>query len=163
MHWKTSEGEDRYRRALYTYLQRSSPHPLFDTFDMASRSVCSLRRLPSNTPLQSFYTLNDEQFVEAAQALARRMIAGGGSDPAARLRFGFKAVTLRDPQPDEIATLNDLYSDRLAHYQQAQGDALQMATQPIGPLPKDVTAPDAAAMTVVANVLLNLDEFLNLP
>jgi hypothetical protein len=163
VHWKTSEGEDRYRRALYTYLQRSSPHPLFDTFDMASRSVCSLRRLPSNTPLQSFYTLNDEQFVEAAQALARRMIAGGGSDPAARLRFGFKAVTLRDPQPDEVATLAELYQDRLAHYQQAQGDALQMATLPIGPLPKDVTAPDAAAMTVVANVLLNLDEFLNLP
>ena len=163
VHWKTSAGEDRYRRALYTYLQRSSPHPLFDTFDMASRSVCSLRRLPSNTPLQSFYTLNDEQFVEAAQALARRMIAGGGSDPAARLRFGFKAVTLRDPQPDELATLTDLYNDRLTHYQQAQGDALQMATQPIGPLPKDVTAPDAAAMTVVANVLLNLDEFLNLP
>ncbi|MFO1492980.1 MAG: PSD1 and planctomycete cytochrome C domain-containing protein, partial [Kiritimatiellia bacterium] len=163
VNWRASEGEDRYRRALYTYLQRSSPHPMFDTFDMASRSVCSLRRLPSNTPLQSFFTLNDEQFVEAAQALARRMIAGGGSDPAARLRVGFKRVVLRDPQPDELATLADLYNDRLAHFQKAGGDALQAATLPLGPLPKDLAAPEAAAMTVVANVLLNLDEFLNLP
>ena len=75
MTWTESTGEDRHRRALYTYLKRSSPHPLFETFDMATREVCNMRRIRTNTPLQSFMTLNDIAFIEAAQSLAKLMTA----------------------------------------------------------------------------------------
>ena len=72
--WETSEGDDRYRRAIYTTWRRSNPYPSMATFDAPNREVCTLRRTRTNTPLQSLVTLNDPVFVEAAQALARRAI-----------------------------------------------------------------------------------------
>ncbi|CAN5468629.1 PSD1 and planctomycete cytochrome C domain-containing protein [soil metagenome] len=160
--WHDSEGEDRYRRALYTFLKRSQPHPLFETFDMNTRSVCSLRRLRTNTPLQSFQTLNDPAFVEAAQALARRMATepGAGATPVAQIRHGLRLALARHGTDAEIAELAALHHDALDGFHSDPASATTFATDPLGPLPDGLAAPEAAALTLVANVILNLDAIL---
>ena len=80
--WTTSEGEDRYRRSLYTFWRRTSPYPAFMTFDTTSREFCTVRRVRTNTPLQALTLLNDPASFEAARALAARMIAAGAAAPA---------------------------------------------------------------------------------
>src|SRR5207237_5660353 len=94
--WQTSTGADRYRRALYTMWRRSNPYPSMATFDAPNREVCTVKRTRTNTPLQALVTLNDPVYVEAAQALARR-IATGGKDRAEKIRQGFRLSLSRDP------------------------------------------------------------------
>jgi len=163
--WKTSDGEDRYRRALYTTWRRSNPYPSMATFDAPSREVCTIRRPRTNTPLQALVTLNDPVYVEAAQALARRMVREGGSADADRAARGFRLVLARRPTPAETDRLLRLRADALAGFRADAADAKQMATEPLGPVPADlgVDEPDLAAWTVVANVILNLDEAFMCP
>jgi hypothetical protein len=158
--WLTSAGEDRWRRGLYTFVRRSSPYPSMTTFDAPSREVCSIRRIRSNTPLQALVTLNDPVYVEAAQALARRMLREMDAPPARRIAHGFRLTLLRSPSEVELAALVDLYGKRERHYRTHAAEARAMATEPLGPLPDGIDAAEAAAMTAVANVLLNTDEFL---
>src|SRR5207249_1457395 len=155
--WKTSEGEDRYRRALYTEWRRTSPYHSMATFDAPNREVCALRRNRTNTPLQALVTLNDPVYVETAQALARRL-AQGGATPADKARFGFRLCLARPPRDAELQRLVGLYDEARAELANANEKAVQLATNPLGPAPKDADATDLAAWTVVANVLLNLDE-----
>jgi hypothetical protein len=96
--WKTSDGEDRYRRALYTTWRRSNPYPSMATFDAPSREVCTVRRPRTNTPLQALVTLNDPVYVEAAQALGRRMVREGGTTSPDRAARGFRLVLARQPR-----------------------------------------------------------------
>ena len=79
--WATSAGDDQHRRGLYTFWRRTVPYPSMATFDAPSREICAVKRMRTNTPLQAFVTLNDPVYVEAAQALARRIVARGGLDP----------------------------------------------------------------------------------
>jgi hypothetical protein len=163
--WQTSTGEDRYRRALYTTWRRSNPYPSMATFDAPSREVCTIRRPRTNTPLQALVTMNDPAYVEASQALARRMVREGGSTAADRAALGFRLVLARRPTATEIDRLVGLYDEARADFLQAPDDAVKMATDPLGPVPADfpaVTA-DLAAWTVVANVILNLDETFMCP
>lgn len=156
--WQTSNGEDRYRRGLYTTWRRSNPYPSMATFDAPNREVCIVRRARTNTPLQALVTLNDPVYVEAAQALARRIAAHAGPTPAERAAYGFHLCLIRPPSDAELARLTELYQhsrDRFAH---APDDARQLATDPLGPLPAGTDPAELAAWTVVANVLLNLDE-----
>lgn len=159
--WSTSEGENRYRRGIYTFLRRTVPYPSMATFDAPSREQCTLRRQPTNTPLQAFVTLNDPVFVEAAQALGRAMAAHPAPDVAARIRFGWRKVTGRPPTPSEVARLVALFHDQRAAFHSTEPEARRLATEPIGPLPPGLTPADAAAWTSVGNVLLNLDLVLN--
>ncbi|MEM7456158.1 MAG: PSD1 and planctomycete cytochrome C domain-containing protein [Planctomycetota bacterium] len=154
-HWRVSEGEDRYRRAIYTYLKRSSPHPLFDTFDMASRTVCNMRRIRTNTPLQSFMTLNDEAFIEAARALAVTM-KSTGEIPRDQIAAGLERALLHPAREDHLKTLIELYEATLADYQADPAAAALMAGVEASNENKD----ELAALTVIANVIMNLDEFL---
>jgi uncharacterized protein DUF1553 len=156
--WFTSGGEDKYRRALYTSWRRATPYPSMSTFDAPGKSVCALTRPRTNTPLQALVTLNDPVYVEAAQAFARKMIAEGGTTTADRLRYGFRRTLIRPPQPAEMDRLEKLYDQTRASFAKDGKDATKLATDPLGPLPAGVDALDAAAYTVVANVLLNLDE-----
>jgi hypothetical protein len=158
--YPTSKGEDRYRRGLYTFWRRTMPPPSMTTFDAPSRESCTLRRIPTNTPLQAFVTMNDPVFVECAQALARRMMREGGEDVAARVRFGLRLCLGRSPSDEQVTTLVHLYEKEMANYQANKEAAEKLATLPLGPLPEKCEAPDTAAYTVVANVLLNLDAFL---
>ena len=93
--WATSMGDDRYRRALYTFWRRTTPYPSMSTFDAPSRELCTVRRVRTNTPLQAFVTLNDPVYVEAAQALARRIVREGGSSVEDRVRFALRLCLCR--------------------------------------------------------------------
>ena len=157
--WKTSAGEDKFRRGLYTSWRRSSPYPSMATFGAPNREVCTVRRGSTNTPLQALVTLNDPVFIEAAQALARRMSVQEG-DLAAQIEFGFQLTLSRPPTRIETTRLISLYDATRVRYSGDTKLAQEMATNPIGPLPEGANAADLATLTVVANVLLNLDETL---
>jgi hypothetical protein len=153
--YPTSKGEDRYRRGLYTFLRRTVPYPSLATFDAPSREICAIRRIRTNTPLQAFVTLNDPVYVEAAQALARRIVREGGTTAEDRARFGLRLCLGRPPRDEQVRQLVELYEAELAHYRQDETAARKLATEPAG---ADVA--ELAAWTVAANVLLNLDGVL---
>lgn len=160
--WKTSSGEDKFRRGLYTTWRRSSPYASMATFDAPNREVCSSRRIRTNTPLQALVTLNDPVYIEAAQALARAMIKQGNDQPESIIRVGWRKALLREPTEEEISKLVTLYQSAKTDYAQSEEHALEMATNPLGEAPPQTDIADLAAWTVVGNVILNLDElFLN--
>jgi hypothetical protein len=157
--WQTSQGDDRYRRGLYTAWRRSSPYPSMATFDAPNREVCTVRRSRTNTPLQALVTLNDPVFVEAAQALARRMALGGNTD-AERAALGFRLSLCRPPGKQELDRLVGLQRAAREAFAKDPEKARQMATDPLGPATEGTDLADLAAWTVVGNVLLNLDEMM---
>jgi hypothetical protein len=158
--WSTSQGEDRYRRGLYTFWRRTIPYPSMAAFDAPSREVCAIKRVRSNTPVQAFVTLNDPVYVEAAQALARRIVREGGPSAEDRVRFALRLCQVRLPEPEQVKRLLSLFETELQHYRQAPQEAVKLATDPLGPLPTGTQADELAAWTVIANVLLNLDAVL---
>jgi mono/diheme cytochrome c family protein len=160
--WKTSEGEDRYRRALYTEWRRTSPYPSMTTFDAPNREVCALRRPRSNTPLQALVTLNDPVYVEAAQALARRMDNLPGS-ALEKARYGFRLCLARPPSKAETGQLVGLFEAARADYDSKPELAKQMVSAPPQAPAAEGKCAELAAWTTVANVLLNLDEMLMKP
>jgi hypothetical protein len=160
--WKTSEGEDRYRRAVYIEWRRTNPYPSLSTFDAPNREVCALRRPRSNTPLQALVTLNDPVFVEAAQGLGREMAQAEGSI-AAKAAFGFRLCLSRAPREGEVQRLVEFYQTALDRYRAQPDEAEHMALEPIG-LPLEGSDFCAlAAWSALGNVLLNLDETLMRP
>ena len=158
--YRMSEGEDRFRRGLYTVWRRTVPHPSMATFDAPSRETCTFRRQPTNTPLQAYVTLNDPTFVEAAQALARRLVEEGGATPESRVRHGWRLVTGRPPSERDVADLVALFRSMSEDFARRPSDAEAFATRPLGPLRPGLETAEAAAWTAVANVLLNLDPVL---
>ncbi len=157
--WKTSGGEDRHRRGIYTTWRRSNPYPSMATFDAPNREVCIIRRDRTNTPLQALVTLNDPVYVEAAQALARRMIAAGDT-PEERIRHGFRRCVARHPTDREMDALSTLFQTAKEELASTPDKARSLATDPLGPVPEELDLTEVAAMTVVGNVLLNMDEML---
>jgi len=114
----------------------------------------------TNTPLQALVTMNDPVFIEAAQALARRIVTEGGTTPAERSAFAVRVVLARPPQPQEATRIVALYEKTLARFQQQPEQAKKMAAEPLGSPPVAMNVPELAAWTVVCNVLFNLDETL---
>ncbi len=157
--WETSPGTDKFRRGLYTTWRRSNPYPSMATFDAPSREVCTIRRTRTNTPLQALVTLNDPVYLEAAQALARK-IDGGAANSLERVRLGFRLVLARQPNEEEASRLVQLYESTRTALASDIVKAKSLATVPIGEAPANRDIVDLAAWTVVANVLLNLDETL---
>jgi len=159
--WTVSTGEDKYRRSVYTEVRRNSPYASYSTFDAPNREVCTLRRGRTNTPLQAFVTLNDPVFIEASQALARRVLKEQAGKPAAdQMQWLFKLCLSRAPTAPEQQRLLALLTDAQQTYQADNAQALKLATDPLGPLPANLKAHDLAAWTTVANVVINLDEFV---
>ena len=152
--WKTSEGEDRFRRGLYTEWRRTSPYPSMVTFDAPNREVCTIRRNRTNTPLQALVTLNDPVYVEAAQGLAVRMMKRSGS-VADRARYGFELCVARPPSEKEVNRLAVLFGESMAEFAKAPEEKAKK----IAPAGASEIV-ELAAWTTVANVLLNLDETL---
>jgi hypothetical protein len=149
--WTTSAGEDRYRRSLYTFWRRTSPYPAFTTFDATSRELCTVRRVRTDTPLQALTLLNDPASFEAARALARRMTAAPGG-PTVRAALGVKLVLSREATAREIERLVATYDQELKHYRASAAAAALVAPG------RDEDPAELSAWTIVANVLLNLDE-----
>ena len=182
--WIPAKGEDRYRRAVYTYWKRTMPYPSMTTFDSPMRDLAVSRRIRTNTPLQALVTLNDPVFVEASQALARYM-ASADTALDEQLKIGYRRALATDPSPATLARLRQLYDTSASGYRQRPG-LLRTASIPYFPttLPRTVTrcakeeacsreveipawaarpVPDpvrVAALTAVAGAILNLDAFL---
>jgi hypothetical protein len=152
--WNTELGEDRYRRGMYTHFWRSSPYPALMVFDAPNGNVSCTRRLRSNTPLQALTLANDTQFVECAQALARRILTEGSADRAKRERLAFQICLAREPTAEERQRLSMLIDQQLVLQPRQSTDATAGETQPYDP------ALELSAWTAVSRVLLNLDEFI---
>jgi len=157
--WQTSRGDDRYRRGIYTTWRRSSPYPSMAQFDAPNREVCTVKRIRTNTPLQALVTLNDPVYIEAAQSFARNLLAGS-DNTSQRIEAAFKAALIRMPRRNEVDRMEKLYAEVYKVYEANPESAMKIATDPLGPLPKNMDILEAAAWTVVANVILNLDEIL---
>jgi hypothetical protein len=158
--WETSPGRDQHRRGLYTFWRRTSPYPSMITFDAPSREYCVVKRSRSNTPLQALTLLNDPVYVEAAQALARRMVNESSGSTAERAGYGFRLCVGRPPSASEGQRLVALYEKQLAIFRANPAAAEKMATSELGKPPGPADLAELAAWTVVANVLLNLDEMI---
>jgi hypothetical protein len=158
--WTESRGGDQFRRGLYTFWRRSAPYPSFVVFDAPSREVCCERRARTNTPLQALATLNDPAFVQPAAALAGRIVRELKGTPEDRARGAFRLVLARQPSAAELRHLVELYQENLKDYHRKPATALALATAERGALADSEGADQAelAAWTVLANVLLNLDE-----
>ncbi|MDF1842787.1 MAG: DUF1553 domain-containing protein [Rubripirellula sp.] len=155
--WKTSSGDDRYRRGIYTSWRRSSPYPSMAQFDAPNREVCTVRRIRTNTPLQALVTLNDPVYVEAAQSLAKRVV-DHHDDVNERIRFAFQTCLLREPTEAEQQRVASLVARVTKQYLSETEEAAAMATQAGNPSPGDADVVELATWTVISNVMLNLDE-----
>jgi mono/diheme cytochrome c family protein len=152
--WSNDPGADRYRRGIYTFWRRTSPYPSFITFDAPSREVCTLKRPRTNTPLQALTVLNDPAYVEAARALARRMVREGGETTASRCGYGYRLCCAHPPSGSDLEILVKLCDRERERYRADPAAAKEL-------IAGDPTTEEAAALAgliVVANALLNLDE-----
>jgi hypothetical protein len=149
--WVDAKGPNRYRRAIYTYIKRTSGYPSFLMFDASDHDVSLARRIPTNTPLQALVTMNDPVYQEASEALAGRMLKASATTDG-RLRCGARFVLSRDPTDDELATLRELFEKTLA---ESGAGVLKTAAYRRG-----ASGNEQRAMTAVAGVLLNLDAAL---
>lgn len=163
--WVTDTDENRWRRGVYVFWRRSTPYPSMTVFDAPSRETCTIRRIRTNTPLQAFVTLNDPVYVEAAQALGRRMLAQRfqsmeGAEDRVRIRMGLEWTLGRKADPRAIKVLENLLNEQREKYRDRPDEARQIATDPLGMLPAGADPVEYAAWTIVGNVLLNQDAFL---
>jgi hypothetical protein len=165
--WTVSEGEDRYRRSLYTFARRTAPYPMLTTFDAPSREFCTVRRVRTNTPLQALTTLNDPAFFAAARALASRALLEGGPSPEGRAAHAFRLATSRPPGNGDLAPLLRFYREQATRFAADRAAAANVAGVefdhcglPVGEYGGDALMTEKAAWTMVANVVLNLDETL---
>jgi hypothetical protein len=128
------------------------------TFDAPDSFVCTVKRIPTNTPLQALVTMNDPVFVECCQALARKVVAEGGATVKERAVTAFRRCLARPPSEAELRSLVALFEEARKRYAADAKKALAMATEPLGAAPAGADVADLAAWTVVGNVLINLDE-----
>jgi hypothetical protein len=156
--WEPSAGADRYRRGLYTFIQRTSPYAQFVTFDLPDTSRSCTRRERSNTPLQALNLLNDPAFIEAAQALSARVVREAhASDDKSRLEHAFMLTLGRVPKEEETKRLLDYLRQQRAIY----GDDAVAALALLQSKDKPAGTSGDAAWIALCSVLLNLDEFIN--
>ncbi len=149
--WVVSKDSNAYRRAIYTLIRRSSPYPNMTTFDGTSREVCLARRIRTNTPLQALATLNDSSYVEMAHRFAARMQREGGPTLDAQLNRGYFLMTGRTLPPKKEAVLQTLYRDALTRYRNEPVNRTNWVAN---------ESPERAALAIVANIMLNMDEFI---
>ncbi|HYE30251.1 MAG TPA: DUF1553 domain-containing protein [Methylomirabilota bacterium] len=154
-------GEKLYRRSLYTFWKRSAPPAMMDVLNAPSREGCTVRRERTNTPLQALATLNDEQFIEAARHLAERALREAPANEEARVSFIAERILSRELKPEERKIINGVLSDLQAHYKTAPEDAKALITVGESKPSESIEPVQLAALTMVANQLMNLDEALN--
>jgi hypothetical protein len=156
--YQQDKGEGLYRRSLYTFWKRTSPHPAMTTFDATSRETCIARRQVTSTPLQALVLWNDPQFVEAGRVLGQRMLREGGATVEGRLRLAFRSLTGRPPTGAELVVLRRLYEEQrtILATDTAAADALSTVGQ--AAVPAGMDRLDLAACTAVASALMSLDE-----
>ncbi len=154
-------GQALYRRSLYTFYKRTAPPPFMVNFDAPNREMSCTRRERSNTPLQALQLMNDVQHVEAARALAQRMIVEGGETHKDRITFAYRTLLARQPGEQEVEILTAQFGQHLERYQQNPEDAAKLVMQGESKPEAGIAVPQLAAWTLVASTILNLDETLN--
>ncbi|MGC3968317.1 MAG: DUF1553 domain-containing protein [Pirellulales bacterium] len=158
--YEQSHGDDLYRRSLYVYRKRTVSVPMLSLFDAAARETCVVRQTRTNTPLQSLNLLNDVAFVEAARTLAARMLREGGASLDSQIAFGFRCALGRRPSREELDVLRRGYDRRREKFTADSKAATALLSQGESSRDPKLDVVHWAAMTTVANVLLNLDEFV---
>jgi hypothetical protein len=161
--WRKSDGEDQYRRALYTYWKRTAPYPSMITFDGTAREMCTARRIRTNTPLQALTLLNDSVYLDAARHLALEMLppapAVGAALPArqvaAAIREGYATVLFHPIGDASLSALQELYDTAYIRFTHSREKTCEMTGGD-----NELNDPSTAAMIVVANAILNLDEVI---
>ncbi|MDO6519495.1 PSD1 and planctomycete cytochrome C domain-containing protein [Zobellia uliginosa] len=150
--WVESKGEDRYRRGIYTFLKRTSPYPSFLTFDAGSREVATIRRTVTNTPLQALVTLNDPVYLETAYHLAKNNYRP--DDIEQSIALSYKKATFKEISPNRLEALKALYQTSLAEFHKnSEASKLLLSFE-------EKPTAELSALTLVANAIMNLDEFL---
>jgi hypothetical protein len=152
------KGENLYRRSMYTFWKRTSPPPSMMLFDAPNRETCSVSRGRSNTPLQALTLMNDPQFVEAARALGQRMIEQGGDTAKTRIDFAFMLATARHPNEREMTILSDKLYEQLESYSAADVPFSELLQVGDSEYNKKLNECELAAYSVIASLILNLDE-----
>ena len=156
--FEQDQGENLYRRSMYTFWKRTAPPPSMMLFDAPNRETCSVRRTRSNTPLQALALMNDPQFMEASRVFAERILTEGGASLDERINFAYQWATSRNVNPNELVIIKDLLNAELKAYRKSPESAKLLVT--VGDSTPDPTLEPAelAAWSVVANLVLNLDE-----
>jgi len=152
--WKTSPNGNNHRRGLYTFWRKTSPYPSMMSFDTPSREFCVSRRVRTNTPLQAMITLNDPVFMEAAVALAKKMDNPSFTKTEDKISYGFENLLFKKPTAEQLTELSNFYNRSLKNYETNPMDIESLITE------VDDQKATFAAMINVANVLLNMDEFI---
>jgi len=160
--WKDAAGPDRYRRAIYTFVKRTSGYPSFLIFDASDRTTSLARRIPTNTPLQALVTLNDPVYDEAAEALANRALrevpkVSGRSLVDARIMFEARLVLSRDPTARELTVLRGLFEKTTAAANQPALQPASLRLQELSESDPKATSSKLEGLKAVGNALLNLD------
>ena len=158
--WKTTQGDDQYRRGVYAFWRRNALHPMFAIFDAPTREECNVVRPRTNTPLQALVTLNDPTFVEAARVFAQRILTQGPPDLDGRLAYAFRSATCRAPSAAELRVLRHRFGQQQARFRADEDAASRLVN--VGQYPRDarLDVAELATWTSVANMILNLDEVL---
>ncbi|MFK7776681.1 MAG: DUF1553 domain-containing protein, partial [Gimesia sp.] len=155
--WPEEQGENRFRRGMYTFFWRSSPYPMLPTFDAPNSNTTCTRRVRSNTPLQALTLANDQSLFELIQGLALRILQEGPDYDEGRLRQAFQICLSRTPTDHELEVLTRYLAEQRAYFKKSPKEAKLFASSQ---LPENITAIEAASWTAIARVLMNLDEFI---
>lgn len=150
--WQNARGEDQYRRAVYTYWKRSAPYPSMITFDGAQRVVCNPRRIRTNTPLQALVTLNDSAYIDMAKHFTKRMLKEGGSAAKEQIASGYQWMMYKPIPAKKLEILEGLYQTALKDYKRHPERTVEILGE------RAQKSEQSAALMVVANAMLNLDE-----
>jgi hypothetical protein len=155
--YQQSHGDDLYRRSMYTFWKRTMPPSTLSTFDAPDREKCTARRAVTNTPLQALALLNDTTYVEAARALATRVMREAGTNPAKRIDRAFILALARPPAANEAKIVADLARQKLVDYRKSPEEARKLIS--VGESKVSAADPaELAAWTMAMSVILNLDE-----
>ncbi|MEO8415540.1 MAG: DUF1553 domain-containing protein [Ginsengibacter sp.] len=155
-YWVKSKGEDQYRRAVYTYWKRTAPYPSMESFDASAREVCLARRINTNTPLQALVTLNDSFYLGASRHFAYRMIEQAGiKDVAKTIQFGYQIAMDKPISQPKLAALEKLYNEAYKGFAKSEEKTCAIIGEK-----SDHNNPATAALVIVANAILNLDEMI---
>jgi len=158
LRYKITPGDSLYRRSMYTFIKRTSPHPAMTAFDAPNRDICTIKRERTNTPLQALVLMNDPQFVECARVLAQRIQRESGDKLQDQITYAFRLVTGRRPKKEEIAIFEDLYHSQLTRFKQNPRDIDSLMTVGAYPVDPELNKAKTAALTVVASTMINHDE-----
>jgi hypothetical protein len=158
MKYTQGHGDDLYRRGLYTFWKRTIAPPMMVAFDAPGRETCVVRESRTDTPMQALNLMNDVTFLEAARALGQRMMKEGGSDPAARLRYGFRVLLSRYPSPEETRTLRDSLNYHRDYFATRPDASAKLLAQGESKADAALNPGELAAYATVASLMLNLDE-----